>query len=83
MAIDNLISNRAILTNLLFPNLAVGIMRESAFRKRQKPKTITQALPGLRRIVKEFWPEISQQKLLLGISFIELIVEVVAQLLRP
>lgn len=58
-------------------------MRESAFRKRPKPKTLTQSLPGLRRIVREFWPEIRQQKLLLGISFVGLIVEVIAQLLRP
>ena len=58
-------------------------MRESAFRKRPKPKTLSQSIPGLRRIVREFWPEIRQQKLLLGISFIGLIVEVIAQLLRP
>ena len=58
-------------------------MRESAFRKRQKPKTLIQALPGLQRIVKEFYPEIRQQRLLLGISIVGLIVEVIAQLLRP
>lgn len=58
-------------------------MKESAFEKRPKPKNLTQSLPGLRRIVREFWPEIRQQKLLLSVSFIGLIVEVVAQLLRP
>lgn len=58
-------------------------MRELAFRKRQKPKNIAQALPGLKRIVREFAPEIRQQKLLLSISLLGLIVEVVAQLLRP
>ncbi|MEM7591405.1 MAG: ABC transporter ATP-binding protein [Cyanobacteria bacterium P01_A01_bin.83] len=58
-------------------------MRESAFSKRKKTKNISQALPGLRRIVREFAPEIRQHKLLLGISFLGLIVEVIAQLLRP
>ena len=59
------------------------MMRESAFHKRQKPKNISQALPGIRRILQEFAPEIRQQKLLLGAAFFGLIVEVVAQLLRP
>jgi ATP-binding cassette, subfamily B, bacterial len=58
-------------------------MRELAFRKREKPQNIARALPGLKRIVREFAPEIRQQKLLLSISFLGLIVEVVAQLLRP
>ncbi len=58
-------------------------MRESTFSKRPKPTNITQILPGLQRIVKEFWPEIRQQKLLLIVALIGLIVEVLAQLLRP
>ncbi|MEM9506304.1 MAG: ABC transporter ATP-binding protein [Cyanobacteria bacterium P01_E01_bin.35] len=58
-------------------------MKESAFRKRQKPTSSSQSLPGLQRIIKEFWPQIRQQKLLLCVSFVGLIVEVIAQLLRP
>ncbi|VEP11477.1 Xenobiotic-transporting ATPase [Hyella patelloides LEGE 07179] len=58
-------------------------MKKSAFRKEKKPNTLSQAMPGLRRIFKEFWPQIRQQKLLLSVSCIGLIVEVVAQLLRP
>ncbi|MGF1588046.1 MAG: ABC transporter ATP-binding protein [Pleurocapsa sp.] len=58
-------------------------MRESTFSKRPKPTNIAQILPGLQRIVKEFWPEIRQQKLLLIVALIGLIVEVLAQLLRP
>ncbi|MEO1005889.1 MAG: ABC transporter ATP-binding protein, partial [Cyanobacteria bacterium J06638_38] len=58
-------------------------MKESAFRKRQKPTSSSQSLPGLQRIIKEFWPQIRQQKLLLCVSFVGLIIEVIAQLLRP
>ncbi|MDJ0571622.1 MAG: hypothetical protein QNJ53_21615 [Pleurocapsa sp. MO_192.B19] len=59
------------------------MMQESAFSKQQKSTSSGRSLPGLRRIVKEFWPQIRQQKLLLSVSFIGLVVEVVAQLLRP
>ncbi|MGD1918103.1 MAG: hypothetical protein ACFCAD_04000, partial [Pleurocapsa sp.] len=57
-------------------------MRESAFSKRQNPQNISQALPGIRRIVREFAPEIRQQQLLLGGAFRGLMVEVAARLMR-
>ena len=58
-------------------------MKESAFQKPQKSNTLSKALPGLRRGFQEFWPQIRQQKLLLSVSCIGLVVELVAQLVSP
>ncbi|MBW4661787.1 MAG: ABC transporter ATP-binding protein/permease [Drouetiella hepatica Uher 2000/2452] len=56
---------------------------ESTPAKRQRPKDIKAALPGLRRIVERFSPQIRKQGALLTFSVIGLFVEVLARLLEP
>lgn len=58
-------------------------MRESALIERSRPQNLKQSLPGIQRMVRRFWPQIRKQKFLLAISGLGLVVEVVAQLLRP
>ncbi|MEO1619976.1 MAG: ABC transporter transmembrane domain-containing protein, partial [Cyanobacteria bacterium J06632_3] len=52
-------------------------------KKRSRPKSIRQALPGLQRIVRRFWPEISKQKGLLTLAGLALIAKVLSRLIAP
>ena len=51
--------------------------------KRKRPKTPKAAIAGLRRIMTRFWPEIRKQKVLLGLAWLGLLGEILAQLLEP
>ena len=51
--------------------------------KRKDSKTIKVALPGMKRIVQQFWPQIRKQGLLLVLSFLGLFIEIFARLLEP
>lgn len=51
--------------------------------KRDRPKNIQQALPGLQRIVQRFWPQIRRQKGLLILAGLALITKVFARLIAP
>ncbi|EDX85282.1 ABC transporter, ATP-binding protein [Synechococcus sp. PCC 7335] len=50
---------------------------------RKRPKTIQQALPRLRRIMRRFWPQIRKQKGLLLLAGLALVAKVLARLLAP
>ena len=50
---------------------------------RHKNKKVTTVIPGIKRIISEFWPQISKQKLLLGSSLLAILGEVSLQLLEP
>jgi ATP-binding cassette, subfamily B, bacterial len=56
---------------------------ESALTKRKRPRNLQAALPGLRRIVQRFQPQIRKQGVLLTFSSVGLFVEVFARLLEP
>uniref|UniRef100_UPI00262F7D83 ABC transporter transmembrane domain-containing protein n=1 Tax=Acaryochloris sp. IP29b_bin.137 TaxID=2969217 RepID=UPI00262F7D83 len=42
-----------------------------------------QIFPGLGKVIRQFWPQIRQEKALLSISIIGLVIEVLARLLSP
>ena len=50
---------------------------------RRRPKNIQQSIPGIKQIIKRFWPQISKQGLLLSLSVLGLLVEIFARLLVP
>ncbi|AFZ44688.1 ABC transporter related protein [Halothece sp. PCC 7418] len=50
---------------------------------KKKPQSIGDALPSLGRIVKQFWPQLTQQKSLMGTAFLALIAETAMRLLEP
>ncbi|MEN8443514.1 MAG: ABC transporter ATP-binding protein [Cyanobacteria bacterium J06555_13] len=52
-------------------------------KKRTKPKNIQQALPGLQRLVRRFWPQIAKQKGLLTLAGLALIAKVLSRLIAP
>lgn len=52
-------------------------------RKRKRPENIQQAIPGLQRIVRRFWPQISKQKGLLALAGLALVVKVLSRLIAP
>ncbi|MEL7071994.1 MAG: ABC transporter ATP-binding protein [Cyanobacteria bacterium J06581_3] len=52
-------------------------------KKRTKPKNIQQALPGLQRLVRRFWPQITKQKGLLTLAGLALIAKVLSRLIAP
>lgn len=43
----------------------------------------TQIFPGLGKVIRQFWPQIRQEKALLSVSIIGLVIEVLARLLSP
>jgi len=51
--------------------------------KKKKPQSIGDALPSLGRILKQFWPQLTQQKSLMGTAFLALIAETAMRLLEP
>ncbi|MEL7357309.1 MAG: ABC transporter ATP-binding protein [Cyanobacteria bacterium J06560_6] len=52
-------------------------------KKRTKPKNIQQAIPGLQRLVRRFWPQIAKQKGLLTLAGLALIAKVLSRLIAP
>ena len=52
-------------------------------KQHARPKTIQQALPGLKRVVRRFWPQIVRQKGLLTLASIALIAKVLSRLIAP
>lgn len=55
----------------------------TGLKKRKRPKTPKAAIAGIRRIMTRFWPEIRKQKVLLGLAWLGLFGEILAQLLEP
>ena len=51
--------------------------------KRKKPKNLKVALPGIKRIVQQFWPQIRKQGVLLVLSCLGLFIEIFGRLLEP
>jgi ATP-binding cassette subfamily B protein len=49
----------------------------------KRRRTFQQSLPGLRRIIGRFWPEIRKQRLLMAGSFLALLAEIVLRALEP
>jgi ATP-binding cassette, subfamily B, bacterial len=49
----------------------------------RRPHTISESLPGLRRIIRHFWPHVRVQRWLLAGSFFALFVEVCLRALEP
>lgn len=43
----------------------------------------TQIFPGLSKVIRQFWPQVCQEKTLLSISIVGLVIEVLARLLSP
>lgn len=43
----------------------------------------TQIFPGLGKVIRQFWPQIRQEKALLSVAIIGLVIEVLARLLSP
>ena len=43
----------------------------------------TQIFPGLGKVIRQFWPQVCQEKALLSISIVGLVIEVLARLLSP
>lgn len=58
-------------------------MNSQALVKRKRPKNLQAALPGIRRILQRFYPQIKKQQVLLTFSSLGLFVEVFARLLEP
>lgn len=52
-------------------------------RKRTRPQNLTQALTGLRRVLKRFWPQITKQKGLLILASLALLTKVLSRLIAP
>ena len=52
-------------------------------KQRARPKTIQQALPGLKRVIRRFWPQIAKQKGLLTLASIALFAKVLSRLIAP
>ncbi|MEM8503961.1 MAG: ABC transporter ATP-binding protein, partial [Cyanobacteria bacterium P01_D01_bin.1] len=52
-------------------------------KKRTRPKNLRQAIPGLQRLVRRFWPQISKQKGLLALAGLALIAKVFSRLIAP
>ncbi|MEO1392627.1 MAG: ABC transporter ATP-binding protein [Cyanobacteria bacterium J06634_5] len=55
----------------------------AASLRKKPPKTIQQTLPGLRRIIRRFWPQIRKQKGLLSLATLALVSKVFARLTAP
>ena len=55
----------------------------AASLRKKPPKTIQQTLPGLRRIIRRFWPQIRKQKGLLSLATLALVSKVFARLIAP
>lgn len=51
--------------------------------KRKRPKNLKAAIPGIRRILQRFSPQVRKQGVLLTLSIVGLFVEVLARLLEP
>jgi ATP-binding cassette subfamily B protein len=51
--------------------------------KRSPPQNLQQAMPGLSRILQQFWPQIRKQKGLLLLAGLALIIKVLARLVAP
>ena len=51
--------------------------------KPKKTTNLKSAVPGMQRIVQEFWPQLRKQGLLLSLSFIGLVIEIFGRLLEP
>ncbi|MEO1295271.1 MAG: ABC transporter ATP-binding protein, partial [Cyanobacteria bacterium J06636_16] len=51
--------------------------------KRKSPKNLQQAVPGMQRIARRFWPQIRKQSSLLTLAGAGLIAEIFARLLAP
>ena len=52
-------------------------------KQRARPKTIQQALPGLKRVIRRFWPQIAKQKGLLTLASLALVAKVLSRLIAP
>jgi ATP-binding cassette, subfamily B, bacterial len=51
--------------------------------RKSKEKELQAVLPGIKLIIRKFWPEISRKKYLIGGSFLALLVETGCRLLEP
>jgi ATP-binding cassette, subfamily B, bacterial len=51
--------------------------------QRTRPKNLNQAMPGLQKIVRRFWPQIKKQKGLLILAGLALITKVFSRLIAP
>lgn len=49
----------------------------------QSSQTPTQFLPGLGKVIQQFWPQVYQEKTLISISVAGLVIEILARLLSP
>ncbi len=51
--------------------------------RRSQEKELKAVLPGIFRIMRKFWPQIRQRRVLIGGSFLALLVETASRLLEP